>query len=490
MDREADSDIAGPWVRKVSTRDSEITLLIAHHNQSTILRTLDLACIVVGFFVAVNVVTYLSHLHLFFFPRNGDWHLQYSTFLLWGLLSWTGVSTYRQIYHSRRAERLLYAAYTLLQNLVLWGTITAAGVFFLKLDRVSRQFTIYFVLSAGVLLLLCQCAVMEIVRRLRHFGYGFRTAIVIGQGASCEEFAALLKTAYPMGYHVLTIPVDDEDADKPLSTRDLPVADDAFIVGGTEGESSIDNPALQFLKRGASVHIVPGLFDARLFRQTLGEVAGVPVISLMSGRLSRTQSIAKRSIDLLGGVIITVAVSPLLAMIATAIKLTSTGPVLFAQKRLGKDGKPFMLYKFRTMHPNAEDLLKADPSLYEKYRNNNFKLPKGEDPRVTRLGAILRATSLDELPQLLNVVRGDMSLVGPRPVVPAEIEMYDDYATLFLSAKPGMTGHWQVNGRGDLQEYAKRVELDLEYIRDQSVGKDLEILLRTVPAVLRRKGAY
>jgi len=439
------------------------------------------------------VVTFLSRIHLFSFPLNADFHIQYSTLLLLGLLSWTGVSSYRQIYHSRRAERLLYAAYTLLQNLVLWGIVTAAAVFFLKLDIVSRQFTIYFVSFAGGLLLLCQLAVMEVVRRLRHFGYGYRTAIVIGENTSCEEFATLLNTAYPMGYHVLKMPVENRDTEKPSpreNEKDLPDADDAFIIGGIDGGYSIDNPALQFLKRGASVHIVPGLFDARLFKQVLGEVAGVPVISLVSGRLNRIQSLVKRAVDLLGAVILIVLLAPLLALIAAAIKLTSAGPVLFAQKRLGKDGKPFMLYKFRTMHQKAEELLKANPQLYEKYRLNNFKLPKGEDPRVTRLGGLLRSTSLDELPQLLNVIQGDMSLVGPRPVVPPEIEMYADYATLFLSAKPGMTGHWQVNGRSDLGEYAKRIELDLEYIRDQSVGKDLEILLRTLPAVLRRKGAY
>ncbi len=120
---------------------------------------------------------------------------------------------------------------------------------------------------------------------------------------------------------------------------------------------------------------------------------------------------------------------------------------------------------------------------------NNFKLPQGEDPRLTPLGKFLRATSLDELPQLYNVLIGEMSLVGPRPIVPHEASRYGDATMLFMSAKPGMTGHWQVSGRSEVVEYGKRVELDLEYIRDQSLGKDIEILLRTVPAVLRRKGA-
>jgi lipopolysaccharide/colanic/teichoic acid biosynthesis glycosyltransferase len=163
--------------------------------------------------------------------------------------------------------------------------------------------------------------------------------------------------------------------------------------------------------------------------------------------------------------------------------------VLFRQKRLGFEGRPFTLLKLRTMRVDAEQMLRDTPALYEKYLQNNFKLPNGEDPRLTPIGKFLRATSLDELPQLLNVLIGEMSLVGPRPIVPNEAVEYGDSAMLFMSAKPGMTGHWQVSGRSEIAEYRQRVELDLEYIRDQSLGKDLEILLRTVPAVLRRKGA-
>src|SRR5208282_4708077 len=197
----------------------------------------------------------------------------------------------------------------------------------------------------------------------------------------------------------------------------------------------------------------------------------------------------KRTIDFVVSALLLIALSPVMAAIAVAIKLTSPGPVLFRQKRLGLNGEPFTFYKFRTMRADAEQILKDSPALYAKYLQNNFKLPKGEDPRLTPLGEFLRATSLDELPQLFNVLIGEMSLVGPRPIVPHEAAQYGDAAMLFMSAKPGMTGHWQVNGRSEIAEYRKRVELDLEYIRDQSIGKDFEILLRTIPAVLRRKGA-
>ncbi|HTU54498.1 MAG TPA: sugar transferase, partial [Acetobacteraceae bacterium] len=165
-------------------------------------------------------------------------------------------------------------------------------------------------------------------------------------------------------------------------------------------------------------------------------------------------------------------------------------PVLFSQPRIGRDGIRFRMYKFRSMRTDAEQLLARNPELYAKYVANNFKIPKGEDFRVTRLGRFLRATSLDELPQLWNVLKGEMSLVGPRPVVPDEIQRYGEFAPLLLSVKPGVTGHWQTSGRSRITEYSRRVVLDMEYIRDQSFRTDVEILIRTVGKVARREGSY
>jgi len=170
--------------------------------------------------------------------------------------------------------------------------------------------------------------------------------------------------------------------------------------------------------------------------------------------------------------------------------LSSPGPVFFRQERIGKAGRRIRIYKFRTMHRDAEHILKSDPELYRRYVDSNYKLPKGRDPRITFIGRILRELSLDEIPQLINVLKGEMSLVGPRPVVPAEIDKYGDYASLLLSVQPGLTGQWQVSGRSDIVDYARRVRLDMEYIRDQSVARDLQILFRTVPAVLSREGAH
>jgi exopolysaccharide biosynthesis polyprenyl glycosylphosphotransferase len=303
-----------------------------------------------------------------------------------------------------------------------------------------------------------------------------------------------------MGYkHVVVQPalqavheeINGNGSGHELNAPSLARFDDVFLIGVNDvADSPIGGQGvLALLKQGKSVHIIPSLLDTRLFRQSLGDVAGIPVLSVSKGELNPIQAAAKRAVDFVLSVLLAIVLSPVMGAIAIAIKLTSSGPVLFRQKRLGLEGEPFTLLKFRTMRADAEQILRDTPSLHAKYLQNNFKLPKGEDPRLTPLGKFLRATSLDELPQLFNVLIGEMSLVGPRPIVPNEAAEYGDSAMLFMSAKPGMTGHWQVSGRSEIAEYRKRIELDLEYIRDQSLGKDLEILLRTVPAVLRRKGA-
>jgi lipopolysaccharide/colanic/teichoic acid biosynthesis glycosyltransferase len=202
------------------------------------------------------------------------------------------------------------------------------------------------------------------------------------------------------------------------------------------------------------------------------------------------ERVVKRVLDIVGSVILLIVLSPLLALIAIAVKLTSPGAAIFVQERLGKRGKTFRILKFRTMRQDAEQLLRTKEELYRQYQENNFKLPEGQDYRITKIGRLLRASSLDELPQLVNVLRGEMSLVGPRPIVPAEIDKYGEYGSLLLSLKPGMTGNWQVNGRSRITQYSDRVKLDMEYVRDQSTGADLRILIRTVGAVARMDGAY
>jgi len=197
-------------------------------------------------------------------------------------------------------------------------------------------------------------------------------------------------------------------------------------------------------------------------------------------------AVAKRLLDIVGASVGLVVLSPLMVRAAIAVKLDSPGPVFFVQERSGAMGKPFRMYKFRTMVVDAEAQLERYVSL-DGLPEPVFKLR--DDPRVTRVGRLLRRTSIDELPQFVNVLMGDMSLVGPRPEECRLVERYDDYQRQRILMKPGMTGPAQVSGRGDLGLDA-RVQLEVEYMRHYSVLRDLVILLRTIPAVVRRTGAY
>jgi exopolysaccharide biosynthesis polyprenyl glycosylphosphotransferase len=236
-------------------------------------------------------------------------------------------------------------------------------------------------------------------------------------------------------------------------------------------------------RRPVKVKFLPGLDDVLRHRFEVLELGGrlyvgfvpVPAVSWL-----------KRAIDLLLTATGVVTLSPLMLAIAIAIKLDSPGPVFYRQPRVGKDGRAFMMYKFRSMCPDAERRL-AELRAHNEATGPLFKIRR--DPRITRVGKILRRWSLDELPQLFNVLRGEMSLVGPRPPLPAELADYEDWQVGRLRATPGLTGLWQVSGRSEVP-FHDMVRLDLHYIRNWSIGLDLEILARTIPAVLTNRGAY
>jgi exopolysaccharide biosynthesis polyprenyl glycosylphosphotransferase len=201
---------------------------------------------------------------------------------------------------------------------------------------------------------------------------------------------------------------------------------------------------------------------------------------------NKVQANLKRALDLVLAVIVLIFALPFMGLVAIIIKLDSPGPVLFHQKRVGKWGKTFACYKFRSMYIDAEER-KAELMDQNEADEIIFKIKN--DPRITRAGRIIRKLSIDELPQLFNVIKGEMSLVGPRPPVPNEVSQYEFEQMRRLDAVPGITGLQQVSGRSNL-DFKRWVELDLEYIAEQSLAKDIEILLRTIPAVLLGRGAY
>ena len=196
-----------------------------------------------------------------------------------------------------------------------------------------------------------------------------------------------------------------------------------------------------------------------------------------------------RIIDLLGCMLALILFSPILFFSSLLILIDSGFPILFKQKRIGKKGEMFWVYKFRTMRKDAEKILKNNNELYLKYVNNDYKLKPEEDPRILKFGNFLRKSSIDEIPQFINVLRGDMSLVGPRPIVADEIERYGEHADEFTSVKPGITGLWQVCGRSEIN-YPDRKYLDLIYIRNKSLILDIKIILKTFIVVFKKIGAH
>lgn len=198
----------------------------------------------------------------------------------------------------------------------------------------------------------------------------------------------------------------------------------------------------------------------------------------------------KRTLDIVVALGLIVALLPLFCLVALIVRLEG-GPVFFTQRRLGQGGRIIHVRKFRSMAPDAEDRLHSDPEMFDRYVANGFKLPCDEDPRLSRWGRFLRSSSLDELPQLVSVLRGDMSMVGPRPIVEPELVEYTSRGAgdAFLAARPGLTGLWQVSGRSNLS-YDQRVDLDLHYLDHVNLFTDLEIVARTAVVVLRRSGAH
>ncbi len=263
-------------------------------------------------------------------------------------------------------------------------------------------------------------------------------------------------------------------------------AECVFVASSALSGQEMGHVAKAVRLEGVEVRItatLPEVLSSRVAVQSLG---GVTALSLRPVRLSGTQAVVKRLFDVVVASAIAVVLSPVLALVALAVRLTSPGPALYRATRVGQRGRPFTMLKFRTMRVGADSMVEG---LRAQHGVNDlmFKLPR--DPRVTPVGRFLRRWSLDELPQLFNVIRGQMSLVGPRPPLPQEVNRYEDWQFDRLEVPPGISGLWQVSGRSDLS-FDDCVRLDLFYVENWSLAYDLYILVKTVPVLLSRRGAY
>jgi exopolysaccharide biosynthesis polyprenyl glycosylphosphotransferase len=262
-----------------------------------------------------------------------------------------------------------------------------------------------------------------------------------------------------------------------------PGVDRIILASGAGDEARVANLVRDATSLGLKVSLLPGVLEAVGSSAAFDDLEGLPLLSIRPLGLPASSRAVKRSVDILASGVALLVLSPLLSIIAVAVKLDSRGPLLFRQRRIGRDGEPFSMLKFRTMVPEADERKAELEHLNEA--DGLFKIKA--DPRITRVGRLLRRTSLDELPQLLNVLRGEMSVVGPRPLIPEEDEQIEGWHRRRLHLMPGMTGHWQVLGSARIP-LNEMVRIDYLYVTNWSLWLDVKIVLRTVPYVFAGKG--
>jgi exopolysaccharide biosynthesis polyprenyl glycosylphosphotransferase len=323
--------------------------------------------------------------------------------------------------------------------------------------------------------------------------------LLIGSAVAVRELMASLALRTDAGYRVVAAVVTDDDsitqldgvptypASDDFSDTLATAAPDTVMVVGSDSSSSRINELSWRLDPGQQLVVAPQLVGVAGSRIHTRPVAGLPLIHVETPSYDGPKRFAKRAFDLVFGAGLLLALLPLFAVTAVLIRMTSQGPVFYGQERIGLSGEPFMMLKFRSMVTDADASLAALLTAQGTGGTPLFKVK--DDPRITSVGRVLRRYSIDELPQLLNVLKGDMSLVGPRPQRDGEVRLYDSKAGRRLVVKPGMSGLWQVSGRSNLS-WEDSIRLDLFYVENWSITNDIIILLRTARAVFGANGAY
>ena len=372
-----------------------------------------------------------------------------------------------------------------------------AGVLYFSFRDISRLQVLTFAFISLVLLLAYRLVFRLFLRFFGDKRYGTRRVLIVGAGSIGRDVARRIVEHRWTGLRLIGF-VDDHQPSRTLSypffgslnqtiqiVQDQRITEVIFALP-RDDHAKLSNlvAALQALK--VNVRVVPDFFDLIFLRSTIEDIGDMPLVTLREPVLDPLQRLIKRIFDLVLSSILLILSLPIMVLIAIVIKLDSYGPIIFTQKRVGENGRLFNMYKFRTMIHNAE--AKQD-ELTQRTADGQPLYKFYDDPRITNVGRLLRRTSLDELPQFINILKGEMSLVGPRPELPWLVDQYEPWQRKRFEVPQGLTGWWQVNGRADKPMHLNTAD-DLYYIKNYSLWLDILILWRTFKAVIDRRGSY
>jgi exopolysaccharide biosynthesis polyprenyl glycosylphosphotransferase len=422
--------------------------------------------------------------------------------LLW---TWHTIFLILHLYDSKRLEGRRAEALDIFKATTLSALVLGLADVVVGFRMVNLKFVLIFWVASTGAIVLSRLAIRTYLRHLRKRGRNLRNMLIVGSNSRAIEFAKMIGSKPELGYRILGF-ADDEWAGSPelahqgwsvvCSLKDLPeflrrsVVDEVIIAVPLRSfHDHASDIAAMCQRQGIMLHVLSDLFNLNSKSALPQRFESSPLITHSGGMEQGWPAVIKRVLDFALSLLLLIMLAPLLVVTAILIKLTSPGPVFFVQKRIGFNKRTFAIYKFRTMVVDAEKKLREIEHLNE-VTGPVFKIKN--DPRLTPIGKFLRKTSIDELPQFFNVLSGDMSLVGPRPLQLRDYELFteegEDWQRCRFSVRPGITCLWQVNGRSSLP-FHKWMELDLQYVRNWSLWLDLQILAKTIPAVLRGSGA-
>ncbi|GCE25442.1 UDP-phosphate galactose phosphotransferase [Dictyobacter alpinus] len=438
----------------------------------------------------------------------------YQNFLYF-LPLWTGIVAglilifaFRRLYHIRLTGNWFQQAWKVVVSTTIGMAFLITYIFFFQSHNqdntnlmVPNSRLLIPLMWLACIAVLCtgRLLVSGVMGMLYRMGLGETRVLVVGSGRLGKMVMQCLAASPNLGFsvvgflHDLTEPPGDFGRFKMLGTiddigmviRSMQVDEVIIALPSDMNQHAIDSVKL-CERLGASFKLIPDLYELNLSRIDVENIEGIPLLGIKQVSLNTPQRIITRTIDIVLSLLALIIGSPIYLCIALAVKFTSPGPIIYRQERVGLNGKPFQCLKFRSMAQDADRQQEQLLSLNEA-QGPIFKMRS--DPRVTPVGALLRRTSLDEIPQLVNVLKGEMSLVGPRPPLPREVAQYAEWQKGRLAIKPGCTGLWQVRGRSNIS-FDEGVLMDIYYIENWSLRLYIQILLRTIPAVLFSRGAY